>query len=193
MADGVVVTKAAALEMTRGIFEALAVPPDDAALVAEGLVWASLRGIDSHGLIRIPSYVRRLEQGIVNATPAMKIVKELPAVAIIDADHGHGQVAVTWGMEKAMEKGRSAGIGWVLVDKTKHTGAVGWYTRRAAEAGMAGLYIGTSQPNMAYFGSRTGGVSTSPICFSVPRAKLGSTLRASWFWRETRSTNDSRN
>jgi ureidoglycolate dehydrogenase (NAD+) len=73
-------------------------------------------------------------------------------------------------MEKAMEKARTAGIGWVLVWRTKHSGAVGWYTRRAAEAGFAGIYIGTSQPNMAYYGSRVGGVSTSPICISVPRA-----------------------
>ena len=170
MTDGVVVSHEAALAMTARIFEALDVPPEDARLVAEGLVWASLRGIDSHGLIRVPSYVARLEKRIVNPRPKMKIVKELPAVMIVDADHGHGQVALTWGMERAMEKAREAGIGWVLVGQTKHSGAVGWYTRRAAEAGMAGIYIGTSQPNMAYHGARVGGVSTSPICFSVPRA-----------------------
>ena len=170
MAGDLRVSAEALLAFTQRIFEALDVPPDDARMVAEGLVWANLRGIDSHGLIRLPSYVARLDKGIVNARPKMKIVKELPAVMVIDADHGHGQVALTYGMEKAMEKARTAGIGWVLVWRTKHSGAVGWYTRRAAEAGFAGIYIGTSQPNMAYYGSRVGGVSTSPICISVPRA-----------------------
>lgn len=169
MEGGVVVSQAAAQEMTAGIFAALDVPPDDARLVAEGLIWASLRGIDSHGIIRVPSYVARLEKGIVNPKPDIRVVKELPAVLIVDADHGHGQVALTFGMHKAIEKARAAGIGWVLVGQTKHSGAVGWYTRRAAEAGMAGIYIGTSQPNMAYHGARVGGVSTSPICISVPR------------------------
>ncbi len=170
MAGDVRVSAEELLAFMQRIFEALEVPPDDARKVAEGLTWANLRGIDSHGLIRVPSYVARLDQGLVNPRPQMKIVKDLPAVMVIDADHGHGQVAMTFGMEKAMEKARTAGIGWVLVWQTKHTGAVGWYTRRAAEAGFAGIYIGTSQPNMAYYGSRVGGVSTSPICISVPRA-----------------------
>ena len=170
MAGDVRVSADALLAFTQQIFEKLDLPSADARVVADGLVWANLRGIDSHGLIRLPSYVMRLDKGIVNPRPDMKIVKELPAVMVIDADHAHGQVALTYGMEKAMEKARTAGIGWVLVWQTKHSGAVGWYTRRAAEAGMAGMYIGTSQPNMAYYGARVGGISTSPICISVPRA-----------------------
>ena len=57
----------------------------------------------------------------------------------------------------------------MLVSKTKHSGAVGYYTRMAASAGMAGLYMGASSPNMAYHGTKAGGVSTSPISISVPR------------------------
>jgi len=170
MAGDVRVSAEALTAFMQRVFETLDVPSEDARMVAEGLAWASLRGIDSHGLIRLPSYVMRLDKGIVNPRPAMKIVRDLPAAMVVDADGAHGQVAVTFGMEKAMEKARFAGIGWVLVSATKHTGAVGWYTRRAAEAGMAGIYIGTSQPNMAYYGTRVGGVSTSPICISVPRA-----------------------
>jgi ureidoglycolate dehydrogenase (NAD+) len=170
MAGEIRVSAEALTAFMQRVFETLDVPPDDARKVAEGLAWASLRGIDSHGLIRLSSYVMRLDKGIVNPRPQMKIVKELPALAVLDADGAHGQVAVAAGMEKAMEMARRAGIGWVLVSGTKHTGAVGMYTRHAADAGMAGIYIGTSQPNMAYFGSRVGGVSTSPICISVPRA-----------------------
>lgn len=169
MADGVVVPHTAVRDMSQGIFEALNVPPDDARQVADGLVWADLRGIDSHGIIRIPSYVRRLEQGIVNPRPRMKIVKDLPAATVIDADLAHGQIALSFGMTTAMEKARHAGVGWIIVGRSTHSGAAGMYTRMAAEAGMIGVHMGTSQPNMAYHGARVGGVSTSPIAISVPR------------------------
>ena len=169
MADGVVVSHTAVRDMSSKIFEALDVPPDDARQVADGLVWADLRGIDSHGIIRIPSYVRRLDTNVVNPKPNIQIVKDLPAAMVIDADQAHGQIALSFGMEKAMEKARHAGVGWVIVSRSTHSGAVGMYTRMAAEAGMIGIHMGTSNPNMVYHGARVGGVATSPMAISVPR------------------------
>ena len=169
MGDGVVVAHEAARDMTAKIFEGMDVPPDDARQVADGLLWADLRGIDSHGMIRIPSYVMRLDKGVVNPKPDIKIVKDLPAATVIDADQAHGQIALTMGMENAMEKARHAGVGWVIVSRSTHSGAVGMYTRMAAEAGMIGLHMGTSNPNMVYHGARVGGVATSPMAISVPR------------------------
>ncbi len=170
MADDILVSHDAAQKMMATIFEALGVPADDARQVAGGLIWADLRGIDSHGMIRLSSYVRRLDQGVVNPKPDMKITRETPAAAVIDADFAHGQLALSFGMEKAMEKAREVGVGWVIVGKSTHSGAVGYYSRMAAEAGMIGIHMGTSQPNMAYHGARVGGVATSPIAISVPRA-----------------------
>ena len=169
MADGVVVSHTAVRDMARKIFEALDVSPDDAKQVADGLVWADLRGIDSHGIIRIPSYVRRLDNGVVNPRPNIQIVKDLPAAMVIDADRAHGQIALSLGMNKAIEKARHAGVGWVIVGRSTHSGAVGMYTRMAAEAGMIGIHMGTSNPNMAYHGARVAGVATSPMAVSVPR------------------------
>ena len=156
------------MTLCQAVFEALELPPDDARIVADGLVWASMRGIDSHGLIRLASYVRRLDQGVVNPKPKMTIAKDLPGAMIVEGDHGHGQVTLSWAMQRAIEKARDAAIGWVLVRESKHAGAVGYYTRMAAEAGMAGLYMGASQPNMEYFGSKVEGVATNPIAISVP-------------------------
>ena len=169
MADGVVVSHSAMRDMASKIFEALEVPTDDARQVADGLVWADLRGIDSHGIIRIPSYVTRLDKGVVNPRPDIKIVKDLPAATVIDADQAHGQIALSFGMNNAMDKARHAGVGWVIVSRSTHSGAVGMYTRMAAEAGMIGIHMGTSNPNMVYHGARVGGVATSPMAISVPR------------------------
>jgi ureidoglycolate dehydrogenase (NAD+) len=169
MADRVVVSHQAALELTTKIFEATGVPTDDARQVAAGLLWADLRGIGSHGMIRIPSYIVRLDKGVVNPTPNLSIVKELPAAMVIDADQAHGQIALSFGMQKAIEKARTAGVGWIIVGQSTHSGAVGMYTRMAAEAGMIGIHMGTSNPNMVYHGARVGGVATSPMAISVPR------------------------
>lgn len=169
MANGVVVPHEAAREMTTKIFEGMDLSPDDARQVADGLIWADLRGIDSHGIIRIPSYVMRLDKGVVNPRPNIKIVKDLPAATVIDADQAHGQIALNFGMTKAIEKARHAGVGWIIVGRSTHSGAVGMYTRMAAEAGMIGIHMGTSNPNMAYHGARVGGVATSPMAISVPR------------------------
>ncbi len=170
MADSVTVPHEAAQELMIRVFEALDVPSADARKVAEGLIWADLRGIDSHGMIRLSSYVRRLDNGVVNPRPDIRVTRETPAVAVVDADFAHGQIALSFGMEKAMALAKKAGVGWVVVGKSTHSGAVGYYTRMAAEAGMIGLHMGTSQPNMAYHGARVGGVATSPIAISVPRA-----------------------
>ena len=169
MADGVVVRHDAARAMAAKIFEAMDVPPDDARQVADGLVWADLRGIDSHGIIRIPSYVARLDKGVVNPRPNVRVVKDLPAAMVIDGDQAHGQIALNFGMNKAIEKAREASVGWIIVGGSTHSGAVGMYTRLAAEAGMIGIHMGTSNPNMTYHGTRVGGVATSPMAISVPR------------------------
>jgi len=113
--------------------------------------------------------VRRLDTNVVNPKPNIRIVKDLPAAMVIDADQAHGQIALSFGMNKAIEKARHAGVGWIIVSRSTHSGAVGMYTRMAAEAGMIGIHMGTSNPNMAYHGARVGGVATSPMAISVPR------------------------
>mgnify|MGYP001334143563 CR=1 FL=1 len=170
MSEGVRITREAATALLTGIFEARDLPPDEAKLVADGLVWADLMGIESHGLVRVPQYMLRLDRGVVNPRPEMKIIKETPAAVVIDGDHSHGQIALNLAIEKALEKAKQVSIGWVIVGDTTHTGAVGMYTRRVASDGMAALYMGASQPNMAYYGAKAGGVSTSPIAMAVPRA-----------------------
>ena len=169
MAKGIRITREVAIELLVGIFEARDLPPDEALLVAEGLVWADLNGIESHGLVRIPQYMLRIDKGVVNTRPQLKIIKETDAAVIIDGDHGHGQIALNFAIEKALQKAKKVSIGWVIVGDTTHTGAVGMYTREVAKRGMAALYMGASQPNMAYYGAKAGGVSTSPIAMAVPR------------------------
>lgn len=154
----------------REVFAAAGVPGPDAATIADVLVWANARGADSHGVLRIPGYIQRIEKGEVNPRASVKIAKDLPAGMIVDGARSFGPVAMKFAAEQAIEKARDAAIGWVLVKDTTHTAAVGYYTLMMAREGMAGLFMGASVPNMAYHGARAAGVATNPIAICVPAA-----------------------
>src|SRR5437899_12914796 len=134
----------------------------DAATVADVLVWADLRGVDSHGVSRIPMYLRLIDDGDLNLTPSIKIHTETVAAVLVDADRAAGPVAMTMAMGAAVRKARDAGIGLALVKATTHTAALAYYTLKAAEEGMAAIAMAASGPFMAYHGTRAAGVSTNP-------------------------------
>ena len=152
----------------RDIFVRAGMSGDHAATVADVIVWANLRGVDSHGVTRIPRYVEWITAGIVNPRPAIKVTTETPASVLIDADRAAGPVAMTTAMEAAARKARDAGIGLALVRATTHTAALGYYTQAAARDGMAAVALSGSIPIMAYHGAAAAGVSTSPISIAVP-------------------------
>ena len=151
-----------------GIFERAGMPQVDAALVADVLVWANLRGVDTHGVSRIPRYVELIEAGDMNPRPHITIRTETPASVLIEADRAAGPVAMMRGTDTAVRKAREAGIGLALVRATTHTAALGYYTLAAAKEGMAAIALAASWPIVAYHGARASGVSTSPISIAVP-------------------------
>ena len=139
-----------------------------AATIAEVMIWANLRGMDSHGVIRAPRYLEFIEQGWMSPTPNMRIAVDVPAAAMIDADKAGGPIAMCYGVEVALAKARAAGIGLALVRATTHTGALGYYARKLTEQGMLGIVTTGSVPHMAYHGARAAGVATSPLAIGVP-------------------------
>jgi ureidoglycolate dehydrogenase (NAD+) len=153
---------------TADVFVGAGTSAADAALVADALVWANLRGMDSHGVARVPGYVEWMRRGDINTKPQMVVATETPAVVVLDADRAAGPIAMTAAMHHAVRKAREAGAGLVLVRATTHTAALGYYTLIAAREGMAGLAFAASTPLMAYHGARVPGVSTTPISIALP-------------------------
>ena len=126
MADGVVRVSGAALNaFVRAVLARCGLPAEDAATVADILVWANLRGVDSHGVLRLPRYLDLIDRGLMNPRPDIRVVGETAAALIVDADRAMGAVALDYAMERAMAKARAAGIGWALVRAMTHGGAVG--------------------------------------------------------------------
>lgn len=139
--------------------------------VADVLVWANLRGVDSHGVSRVPRYLELLESGEAKARPRIQVDRFKSAVAMVDADSAPGPVALTRAMDEAVTMAREAGAAWVAVRGTVHTGAIGYYTERAAQYGMIGLGIVAGVPNMAYPGGSGAAVATSPLSVAVPAGR----------------------
>src|SRR5262245_8623466 len=161
---------------TTDVFARAGMADADATIVAEALVWANLRGVDSHGVSRVPSYVEWMRRGDINTAARMRIVTETAAVVVLDADRAAGAVAMTAAMGHAVRKARECGAGLVLIRATTHTAALGHYTLIPAREGMAGIAFAASTPLMAYHGARVGGASTTPISIALPGGEHGPLL-----------------
>jgi ureidoglycolate dehydrogenase (NAD+) len=143
----------------------------DATIVANGLVWANLRGSDGHGVSRLPRYLSLLARGEIDPKAQPQIVHDRAAVFIVDAGHGFGPVAVMHAAALAVERAKRNGICLALIRHTTHTGAIGRYAQWMAERGCAAVLMGAGPALMAYYGARVASMATSPIAIAVPSGK----------------------
>lgn len=144
---------------------------EHAGVVAGAFIWANLRGVDSHGVSRLPRYLELFEKGEANAHPEMKTTHPRDAVVLIDADRAPGPLALTYAMREAITVAKGTGVAWASVRGTVHTGAIGYYTSMAAAEGLAGIGIVAGVPNMGYEGARGAAVATSPLAIALPASK----------------------
>lgn len=149
-------------------FASAGLPRADAATIAADLVKADLRGLASHGVSRIPMYLERLERGLVNPRPDMRLTKVAGAVAHLDADNGMGFLAAHKGMDAAMGLAADAGIGMVGVHRSTHFGMGALYVLQALERNFVSMVFTNSSPALAMHGGRTAFLGASPIAAGVP-------------------------
>jgi len=155
-------------EFTKEVFVRVGMPPEDAEAEAGALIWANLRGVDSHGVLRIPWYVENVDKGVMNPRPNIQVVKETPATMLVEADRALGPVVTIFVVNRVVEKAKKVGIGWALIRNLTHQGALGYYAQMMASKDMAGIVFVCNPPNMAPYGARVAGVHNSPIAISVP-------------------------
>jgi L-2-hydroxycarboxylate dehydrogenase (NAD+) len=151
------------------IFAAVGVQPDHAEITSRRLIEADLRGRTGHGLIRIGHYVQRIEAGGVNLRPDIHMVHETPVSALVDADNGLGQVAMTLATQTAIDKAEASGMAWVGTVNSNHAGAAGLYPAMAARRGLIGLYCAVASVNSTPpWGGNTRVLGTNPIAIAIP-------------------------
>jgi ureidoglycolate dehydrogenase (NAD+) len=127
-----------------------------------------MRGMGSHGVMRVPRYVAWIRSGELNPRPKITAQAETAASVLLDADSAAGPVAMVYATRAAMAKAKDTGVGVALVRTTTHTAALGYYTQLAAREDFAAIAVAASGPNMAYHGARAAGVSTAPLSIAVP-------------------------
>lgn len=144
------------------------VPKNDAEIVAESLIFANLRGVDTHGVLRLKIYVDRINAGGNNPTPSIKVVKEGPVSAVLDGDNSPGQVGGHRAMRLAIEKARHVGIGIVTICNSNHYGTAGYYAMMALEEDMIGVSFTNVLASMPPTGGRQPRTGNNPFAIAFP-------------------------
>ena len=147
------------------------VSPKDAADTARVLVSADMRGIHSHGVIRMIGYVDCLQSGGVKADAVPRIVSETASSARIDADRGLGIPATLFAMEIARRKAREGGVAVVNVFNSHHHGACGYYSQQLALDGLMAMTMSTGDVIMAATGSASRAIGNNPFSYALPAGR----------------------
>ena len=156
---------------TQSILTGNGVSPQNAKIIADCLVLADLRGVDTHGTNRIPSYMERIRQGVLNASASPSLTQITPVVAQVDGQNGFGFPAAQAGMARAVEMAREFGIGFVSVKHSNHFGMSAWVVQQALDAGMMSLVFTNSSPALPVWGGREKLMGVSPLACGAPAGK----------------------
>ncbi len=150
-------------------FVAAGLPAADADTLAQLMVEADLRGSDTHGVIRLPLYVRRIRAGGVNARPNIRTVSDRPSAALIDGDNGMGHLVMRRAAALAIEKAKTTGIGWVGARMSNHAGPAALYVTMPLRHDMIGLYFAVGSSNhLPPWGGSESLLGTNPMAVAVP-------------------------
>ena len=168
--DGPVrVSETQARSWTNAVFVACGMGDTDAEIVADHLVGADLRGVYSHGLMRVPNYVKRLQTGVTSATTRPKIVADDAAVAIVDGCNAMGQVVGVYAMELAIKKAQAYGTSFVAVRGSNHYGTCARFVEMAVERNMIGVTGTIGAKNiMAPWGGAVPLLGNNPFGVGIP-------------------------
>lgn len=156
---------------TTQLFVKMGCSIQDAEIVAEVLIAAELRGIPSHGLMRVKDYFLMVDAGRINVNPKVKVIHETPSTATVDGDNGLGPVAAKFSMMLAIEKAKKAGTGWVATKNSNHYGIAGFYSMMALEHDMTGIAMTNANPLVVPTFSVSKFLGTNPIAVAIPTLK----------------------
>ena len=152
----------------RQVLQKLQMNPESASMVADSLVDANLRGIDTHGIARLPNYVARIRAGGIDPKAEVTVVSDKQSVVVMDGHQGAGQVAATLGMRTCVERTRTHGIASVAVRNSNHLGTLSYYARMALPEEMIGVAVSGAGPGLAPWGGAEPLLGSNPWSVAVP-------------------------
>lgn len=152
------------------LFKSTGMKAASADITATSLVEADLRGIYSHGVVRLqPVYMKDIREGRTNPNPDIKVAQDSASHALLEGDRGQGQVVAHHAMSLAIKKASDAIIGVVGVKNSRHFGAAAHWSLMATEASMIGFSCSNgSLLSAAPFGGAEGAQGNMPMSYAIP-------------------------
>jgi LDH2 family malate/lactate/ureidoglycolate dehydrogenase len=174
--DSIRVKAADLFDFCLDVLKCVGVKEDDAKTIAEGLILANLRGVDSHGVARLPAYVERVTKGLIDPLGPIEVVREYGATALIDAHNNFGQIAAMRATNLVAEKARRFGVASVGIRNSNHFGMAAHYALKLTEQKLIGIILSNGPPAIAPWGGKTSMVGTNPMCIGFPADKNDSII-----------------
>ena len=159
---------AALTEACVRLLEGAGVPADQAVLIADACVQADLRGVESHGVLRLPAYIHQVMHGLMAADTRTALVRDHGATALLDGQGGFGQVAAAEAMRLAVRKAQGYGLAAVGVRNAGHFGMAAYYAMMALPHEAIGIVISNAAPSMAPWGGVEPSLGSNPLCVAIP-------------------------
>jgi len=136
--------------------------------VAEVLVHADLRNVNSHGVLRTEHYVNRINAGGINTNANISIKKTGPVTGVVDGDDGFGHVVGDIAMQNAIDMAKENGVGMVTAINSSHCGALSYFVQKAALQNLIGIAMTHTDKIVVPFGGKESFLGTNPIAYGVP-------------------------
>ena len=162
---------AALREFTARLFQSAGLDAAEAACLAESLVLANMRGVDSHGLMRLRTYATRVKCGVVRAGVTPRIVRESAAFLGVDGGNGKGMWVARQVMQTCIDRARDTGACFATVSHGNHFGIAASFAEQAARAGMIGIALSNAGPTMVPTGGRKPLLGANPLSIAIPSGK----------------------
>ncbi|CAG8970887.1 hypothetical protein HYALB_00000866 [Hymenoscyphus albidus] len=171
--DKLYVSSKSAESFVQSVLEGNGVSPASAKIIAHCLVLADLRGVDTHGINRIPSYMARIRAGVLDPQAGPTLTQTTPVVAHIDGNKSFGFLSAHMGMQRCIEMAKEFGIGMCAIKHSNHFGMSAWVVQQAIDANMMSLVFTNSSPALPVWGGKEKLMGVSPIACGAPGAEGG--------------------
>ena len=149
-------------------YERVGVPPEEAQIVADLLVRSDLRGVETHGVTRLPIYIQRLQKGYVSKREKITVIKEKGPTVFLNGHGTMGHLAAYRAMERAIAKAEEYGMGWISVKDSGHFGVAGLFPMMALKKDFIGYVVSNSAPMMFPWGGRERIIGNNPLAYALP-------------------------
>ena len=163
-------------DRTYNIFKRVGLTDEDAGIMADILTLTEVRGISTHGFVRVRNYVKGIIGGGMNRDNELTLTYDSPSWAVVDGKEGLGIVLSYKAAKLAIEKAKETGIGIISINGSHHNGAVGHYASMIADAGMFGMSMSNGSAMVAPTGGRRAAIGNNPFAYAAPAGKYGNVL-----------------